>query len=46
MRLPVEILEPQLGAMLEGCLLWADDTKNKFKLKVSSRHRTAEHWAL
>lgn len=36
MRLPVEMLEPQLDAILEGILLWASDSKNKFKLKVRS----------
>ncbi len=35
MRLPVEMLVPHLGAMLEGILLWASDSKNKFKLKVA-----------
>jgi ribosomal RNA-processing protein 12 len=34
MRLPVEALQPQLGPILEGVLLWAADSKNKFKLKV------------
>ncbi|KAL6777299.1 hypothetical protein ACKKBF_B20970 [Auxenochlorella protothecoides x Auxenochlorella symbiontica] len=33
-RLPVEELVPRLPAILEGCLLWAEDSKNKFKLKV------------
>jgi ribosomal RNA-processing protein 12 len=35
MRLPVDLLTPQLGAILEGLLLWAEDSKNKFKLKVT-----------
>lgn len=35
MRLPVEMIIPQLGPILEGVLLWAADSKNKFKLKVS-----------
>ena len=34
MRVPVDMLVPHLGAMLEGILLWASDSKNKFKLKV------------
>ncbi|PNH02025.1 Ribosomal RNA-processing protein 12 [Tetrabaena socialis] len=34
MRLPVDLLTPQLGTILEGVLLWAEDSKNKFKLKV------------
>ena len=34
MRLPVELLLPWLGPIQEGMLLWADDSKNKFRLKV------------
>ncbi|GIL64267.1 hypothetical protein Vafri_18268 [Volvox africanus] len=34
MRLPVEILLPHLRPILEGMLVWAEDSKNKFKLKV------------
>lgn len=34
MRLPVEVLQAHLGAMLEGLLLWSEDSKNKFRLKV------------
>ncbi|KAK9815144.1 hypothetical protein WJX73_008694 [Symbiochloris irregularis] len=34
MRLPVDQLEPQLKPMLEGLLIWAEDSKNKFRLKV------------
>ncbi|GIL82209.1 hypothetical protein Vretifemale_11129 [Volvox reticuliferus] len=34
MRLPVEILLSHLGPILEGMLVWAGDSKNKFKLKV------------
>ncbi|GFR52360.1 hypothetical protein Agub_g14918 [Astrephomene gubernaculifera] len=34
MRLPVDLLTPQLGPILEGILLWSQDSKNKFKLKV------------
>ena len=34
MRLPVELLQPWLPQMLEGLLLWCEDSKNKFKLKV------------
>jgi hypothetical protein len=33
-RMPVDLLRPQLGPILEGVLLWAADSKNKFKLKV------------
>jgi hypothetical protein len=35
MRMPSAMLEQQLGPILEGILLWAEDSKNKFKLKVS-----------
>ena len=34
MRLPVEVLQAHLGQMLEGLLLWSEDSKNKFRLKV------------
>lgn len=34
MRLPVELLEANLGEILVALLIWSDDTKNKFKLKV------------
>jgi hypothetical protein len=34
MRLPAEVLTPQLGPLLEAVLLWSTDTKNKFKLKA------------
>ncbi|MEW5303886.1 MAG: hypothetical protein WDW36_006538 [Sanguina aurantia] len=34
MRMPAVILSAQLGPILEGVLLWGDDSKNKFKLKV------------
>lgn len=34
MRLPPEQLQAQLPAMLQGLLLWAEDSKNKFRLKV------------
>jgi len=34
MRMPSAMLEQQLGPILEGILLWAEDSKNKFKLKV------------
>ena len=44
MRLPVEALQPQLGPILEGVLLWAADSKNKFKLKV--RGPDASNWQL
>ncbi|KIZ06209.1 Ribosomal RNA-processing protein 12 [Monoraphidium neglectum] len=34
MRLPVETLTEQLPAILEGLLLWSDDSKNRFRLKT------------
>ncbi|EFJ51860.1 hypothetical protein VOLCADRAFT_87463 [Volvox carteri f. nagariensis] len=34
MRLPVDLLLPHLKPILEGMLVWAEDSKNKFKLKV------------
>ncbi|KAJ9506030.1 hypothetical protein QJQ45_002495 [Haematococcus lacustris] len=34
MRMPVPMLTVHLAAILEGALLWAADSKNKFKLKV------------
>lgn len=37
MRLPTEVLEQHLRPILEGLLLWSDDSKNKFKLKVLHR---------
>ena len=33
-KLPVEIVQDQLGEILEGILLWSQDSKNKFRLKV------------
>lgn len=36
MRMPVDLLLVWLPQMLEGMLIWADDSKNKFRLKVSS----------
>jgi hypothetical protein len=30
----VDQLEPWLPQMMEGMLIWADDSKNKFRLKV------------
>jgi hypothetical protein len=33
-RLPVEELPPLLGPMVEGLLLWSDDSKNHFKAKA------------
>ena len=35
MRLPAEVLEQHLRLILEGLLLWSEDSKNKFKLKVA-----------
>ena len=34
MKLPPEMLQQHLKDMLEGLLLWGDDPKNKFRLKV------------
>ena len=34
MRFPVPLVLQHLAAILEGILLWADDSKNQFKLKV------------
>lgn len=34
MRLPAEELTKYLGPMLEGMLIWAEDSKNKFRQKV------------
>lgn len=34
MRLPTEVLDQHLRPILEGLLLWSEDSKNKFKLKV------------
>ncbi len=33
-RLPVEVLEQHMAQILEGLLLWSEDSKNKFRLKV------------
>ena len=35
MRLPADVLEQHLQLILEGLLLWSEDSKNKFKLKVT-----------
>ena len=35
MRLPADVLEQHLRLILEGLLLWSEDSKNKFKLKVA-----------
>ena len=35
MRLPADVLEQHLQLILEGLLLWSEDSKNKFKLKVA-----------
>lgn len=34
MRMQVPALLPHLGPLLEGVLLWSEDSKNKFRLKV------------
>ena len=36
MRLPIPIVTTHLKAILDGILLWSADTKNQFKLKVST----------
>ena len=41
MRFPVPLVLQHLAAILEGILLWADDSKNQFKLKV--RTTRSEH---
>lgn len=33
-KLPVEMVQNQLAEILEGILLWSQDSKNKFRLKV------------
>ena len=44
MRMPVEMLSPHVGAILEGILLWAEDSRNKFKLKVGGPRVVAGGW--
>ena len=34
MKLPPEMLQQHMKDILEGLLLWGDDPKNKFRLKV------------
>ena len=34
MRIPADMLTPHISDILTGVLLWAEDTKNRFKLKV------------
>jgi ribosomal RNA-processing protein 12 len=34
-RLPAEDLLPYLPSLVEGLLIWAEDSKNHFKMKVS-----------
>ncbi len=34
MRLPPEVLQEHLPLMLQGLLLWSEDSKNKFRLKA------------
>lgn len=36
MRLPVEQLAPFIPQIMEGILLWCEDSKNKFRLKVGA----------
>ena len=33
-KLPAEVLQDHLESILEGILLWSQDSKNKFRLKV------------
>jgi len=33
-RLPADVLQAHLAAMLVGLLLWSEDSKNKFRLKA------------
>ena len=33
-RLPVDVLDQHMAQILEGLLLWSEDSKNKFRLKV------------
>ena len=37
MRLPIPVVTTHLKAILDGILLWSADTKNQFKLKVSTQ---------
>ncbi len=46
MRLPVDVLEQHMSQILEGLLLWSEDSKNKFRLKVQRPHMHALHLAL
>lgn len=42
MRMPVDMLLQWLPQMMEGMLIWSDDSKNKFRLKVGAalwKHR-------
>lgn len=34
LRVPVDLVAPHLALIIEGVLVWAEDSKNKFKLKV------------
>lgn len=36
-RLPAEELEQHLRSLVEGLMLWSDDSKNHFKAKVCGR---------
>ncbi len=45
MRLPVDVLEQHMSQILEGLLLWSEDSKNKFRLKVQRPHMHALHLA-
>lgn len=48
MKLPAEMLQKHLAAILEGILLWAEDSKNKFKLKVCTfyHHFSTKRYAI
>lgn len=41
MRVPAELLAPHLRVIVEGVLMWAEDSKNRYKLKV--RFATVRH---
>lgn len=45
MRLPVDTLMPFIPQIMEGILLWCEDSKNKFRLKVglNPRHLPGLH---
>lgn len=42
LRLPADNVAQFLPQILEGCLLWAEDSKNKFRAKVGMEQETAQ----